>query len=262
VIDLTGLRVLVVEDNALNQRLVERILQDANMMVEIAGNGKAAVDMVTARAYDFVLMDMQMPVMDGYEAASIIRNKLKSEVPIIAMTAHALHGEKEKCLRLGMDDYIAKPIKTSELFEKLSRIRGAEVRPATGLEIEPGKTNSMTPDFTYLMEATGGNDEFILELLVLCMKSIPEDMSLLRKSVESMDLPQVNYYSHKMRSSSTLAGVLSLTESLKAMELISVEEGDGVKALPALLEATEELVSYALQVIETEIANRSNLIKD
>jgi CheY-like chemotaxis protein len=261
VADLTGLKVLLAEDNTLNQRLVERILTDVGMTVDIAGTGKAAVEMLTAKEYDFVLMDMQMPVMDGYEAASIMRNEMKSDVPIIAMTAHAMQGEKEKCLRLGMNDYIPKPIKTKELYEKLSRIRGIEIHAAdmSGSDGDGAASASIAPDFTYLMEATGGNSEFIVELLSMCMRSIPEDVNLLGKAVEDMDLPQVKYYAHKMRSSTSLTGVRQLTDHLKMMELISIGEGEPAGALSQLMRETETLAAYALQVIETEIAKRNTV---
>lgn len=117
-----GARVLLVEDNIINQRVASEILKNAGMMVDTAENGDLAVQMVQATDYDSVLMDIQMPVMDGYEATRLIK-QLPDVVtpPIIAMTAHAMKGDREKCLDVGMDDYISKPIDSEKLLFTLSK---------------------------------------------------------------------------------------------------------------------------------------------
>ncbi len=115
-------RILLVEDNLLNQQLATELLMGVGMVVEIANNGKEAIDAVTRKQYDLVFMDVQLPVMSGYEASSLIKKNEKfKELPIIAMTAHAISGAREDCLNAGMDDYIAKPIDPAELFSALKR---------------------------------------------------------------------------------------------------------------------------------------------
>ena len=119
------LSVLVVEDNPINQRVAARILQKAGHQFRIAGNGEEALNLLENHVYDVVLMDMQMPVMDGLEATRRIREKEASDgghIPIIAMTANAMQGDREICLRAGMDDYISKPINANELKERLASI--------------------------------------------------------------------------------------------------------------------------------------------
>jgi len=116
---LSKLKVLLVEDSQLNVQLVTSLFSENNLNLQIAENGRVCVDNLKDNVYDIILMDMEMPVMNGYEAATFIRNELKNNVPIIAMTAHAMAGEKEKCLNLGMNDYIAKPINSVLLFEKM-----------------------------------------------------------------------------------------------------------------------------------------------
>ena len=112
-----GLRVLLVEDNALNQEVATEILTSAGISVEVASNGKEAVEAVTKHPYDLVLMDVQMPVMGGYEATKRIRETGQyQDLPIIAMTAHAMQGAREECLAAGMNDYISKPIDPDSLF--------------------------------------------------------------------------------------------------------------------------------------------------
>lgn len=113
------INVLLVEDNVLNQKLALRVLEKFGFTVELAQNGKIAVEKVKANKYNIILMDLQMPEMDGYQATIAIRNELRDETPIIAMTAHSLVGEKEKCIEIGMNEYITKPFNQRDLFEKI-----------------------------------------------------------------------------------------------------------------------------------------------
>lgn len=120
--DIEGSKVLLVEDNVMNQQVATEILESAGLVVEIVANGREAVDAVFKTDYDLVLMDVQMPVMGGYEATRLIRREDRfQELPIIAMTAHAMKGAKEECLTAGMNDYVSKPIDPDQLFTTLTR---------------------------------------------------------------------------------------------------------------------------------------------
>jgi CheY-like chemotaxis protein len=119
-------RILVAEDNAVNQKLAVSFLQKAGFKAEVVANGREAVKALQMVPYDVVLMDIQMPEMDGYEATRAIRNPqsgvVKSDVPIIALTANALEGDRRRCIEAGMDDYIAKPIKREELLKAIRAV--------------------------------------------------------------------------------------------------------------------------------------------
>jgi CheY-like chemotaxis protein len=117
--ELSKLNILLVEDNQLNVKLIRSLFSEHNMKLEVAENGSVGIQKIKEGNFDIVLMDMEMPIMNGYEAATVIRNEMKSSIPIIAMTAHAMSGERERCLNLGMDDYISKPINANLLFEKM-----------------------------------------------------------------------------------------------------------------------------------------------
>jgi len=124
-------RILIAEDNPINQKVAVRLLEKAGHRVATAGDGRAALDALRTETYDLVLMDVQMPNMDGFVATAAVRKDEKtrrSRLPIIAMTAHAMTGDREKCLEAGMDAYIAKPLRPAELFETIDRIM-AERRP-------------------------------------------------------------------------------------------------------------------------------------
>jgi PAS domain S-box-containing protein len=118
---LEGIHVLLAEDNTLNQEIAVEILQGAGILVEIANNGREAVDKATTSRYDLVLMDIEMPVMSGYEATRLIRShKAQESLPVIAITAHVLEGVREQCLEAGMNDYISKPIEMDSMLAKIA----------------------------------------------------------------------------------------------------------------------------------------------
>ena len=132
------LRILLAEDNNVNQVLAVRLLEKAGYRVTVAGSGKAALEALTRNSFDLILMDVQMPEMDGFQATAIIREQEKStgkHIPIIAMTAHAMVGDKERCLQAGMDCYISKPLEIKELFATIESLTTAHVLTVTENEL-------------------------------------------------------------------------------------------------------------------------------
>jgi CheY-like chemotaxis protein len=125
---LVGARILLVEDNALNQELAVALLSGAGIEVTLAGDGRQALDRIARERFDAVLMDCQMPQMDGYEATRLLRlQPLLQELPIIAMTANVMSGDRERAIAAGMNDHVAKPINVDDLFATLARW----IRPIT-----------------------------------------------------------------------------------------------------------------------------------
>ena len=126
---LQGLRILVAEDNVINQRYAVSLLEAEGHRVEVVGNGQEAVAALEREPFHAVLMDVQMPVMDGFEATSAIRARERftgRRTPIIAMTAHAMSGDRDKCMAAGMDAYVAKPIRRAELLNAILSFAGNE----------------------------------------------------------------------------------------------------------------------------------------
>jgi CheY-like chemotaxis protein len=117
--EITGIKVLVAEDIILNQLLMRTLLEDFGFECDIADNGKIAVEKIQTQKYDVILMDLQMPEMNGFEATGFIRNELKSDIPIIALTADVTTVDLAKCKAVGMNDYIAKPVDEKLLYRKI-----------------------------------------------------------------------------------------------------------------------------------------------
>ncbi len=135
---LAGARILLVEDQPINQQVAMEMLEDAGVSVSVAENGRQALEALQASEFDAVLMDLQMPVMDGYEAARRIRmNPAWAELPVIAMTAHAMQSDREKCLEIGMNDHISKPIESARLYATLAKWAQGHGRAATARADSP-----------------------------------------------------------------------------------------------------------------------------
>lgn len=209
------LHILLVEDNVINQKLAEKHLTNFGFTLDIAGNGRLALEKLQEATYDLVLMDMQMPEMDGYEAALAIRKQLKLTLPIIAMTAHAMSGEKEKCLAIGMNDYISKPFKAADLYQKIND-QMSTVQAVTISATSDKIPSTHAIDLTELREMSDNNAEFIQEMLELFVSEMTAHLQQLESCIASGDDENTEYIAHKLKSSITMIGM-----DIKLLELLS-----------------------------------------
>ncbi|MBF0178585.1 MAG: response regulator [Magnetococcales bacterium] len=193
-VTLRGARILLVEDNAINQQVAREILEGAGLVVRIAENGRKAVQAVAETRFDAVLMDVQMPVMDGYDATrEIRRDPAHARLPIVAMTAHAMQGSREKCLEAGMNDHVTKPIDLAQLFSVLGKWILAPVSAplATAHEAVPFPEVPGV-QVRIALNRLGGNAGLLLDLLIRFRKDyidrLPEIRRLLAGEGEEKEL--------------------------------------------------------------------------
>ncbi len=191
-LDARHIRILVVEDNKLNQTLLRHLLTAWKFSWEMVDNGMGAIEKLETGSYDLVLMDIQMPGMDGYEAARQIRLQLKLSIPIIAMTAHAFAGELEKCLSYGMNDCIAKPIDQQELHRLIIK----HTRPYQFIDLE------------YMQGISGGNKEYERSVTEQFLEVIPLDIDTLESALSAGDPDRIRHTAHSMRSDVAILGLL------------------------------------------------------
>jgi CheY-like chemotaxis protein len=178
--EIKNIKVLVVEDMVLNQLLMKTLLDDFGFEHDIAGNGKMAIEKMQNKTYDIILMDLQMPEMNGFEATRYIRNQMKSQVPIIALTADVTTVDLEKCKAVGMNDYISKPVDERLLYGKMVEL-SKKYLPAQGNKknkpFDVAKNNSAGRskciDLTYLYKRTKNNPELMLEMISLYLVQTP-----------------------------------------------------------------------------------------
>jgi CheY-like chemotaxis protein len=192
-----GPTVLVVEDNDVNQLVVKGMLSKRGFEVECAGDGREALERLAAREYALVFMDCQMPVLDGYAATAEIRAG-GSRVPIVAMTAHAMKGDRERCLEAGMDDYLAKPLRPDELDAVLERwIGGAEPAPA---QPAPDPTAELV-DAARMEMFRSDYPEIVEQLVALFVDGTPPLLEELREAAAGGDPEAVRRAAHKLKGS-------------------------------------------------------------
>lgn len=208
-------RLLVVEDNAINQKVALRMLEKLGYRCDVAGDGKEAVEAVSQIPYDVVLMDCQMPVMDGYEATHAIRAEEGPvrRTTIIAMTAEALAGDRERCIEAGMDDYISKPIEQEALKEILDK------HLAEKLNELPHPADRFAPvDRRHLREASGNDPEFEAELARVYLRQADASMTRIARAVQEGDLRTIRREAHSMKGSSSNMGINPLTATITELE--------------------------------------------
>jgi len=215
-----GIKVLVVEDNQMNQLLIRHTFKGWQLEYELAENGQIALDWLKKEKFDLVLLDIQMPVMDGYHATQAIRDELKMDIPIIAMTAHALAGEREKCLSNGMNDYISKPIQERELHSLLEKYLSRR-----RLIIDTLKSTLHCIDFDFLFNLVLGNGVFLRNILTQFLKQFPGEMEQLKELVNTREKKQIAMQAHHIQSTVSVLGrnspIFIQLEKLEKMALDS-----------------------------------------
>jgi PAS domain S-box-containing protein len=228
------LRILLVEDNLVNQRLATRVLEREGHRVTIAGNGIEALRQLDEETFDVALMDVQMPVMSGYECTTAIRQRehgTKSHLPIVAMTAHAMKGAREKCLAAGMDDYVAKPFRPHELFAAIER--GLRARPP----------HSAAPESEDAIFAVGNDAELQAELKTIFRETRPLMVERLRAAIAGNDAHALEEAAHSLRGSLSIFQASASSATALRLERIG-QEGRMEEAPGAFRELEQELARF------------------
>ncbi|KAB8058186.1 response regulator [Janthinobacterium sp. FT14W] len=245
---LRGAWLLLVEDNEVNQEVAQHILNDAGIRVDIAGNGAIALAKIEENAYDGVLMDCQMPVMDGYQATRKLRQDPRySNLPVIAMTANAMVGDKEKCLDAGMNDFIAKPIDVAQLFGTLARwIAPAAPQEMTAVVAQPEAELPVIAGLKMAeaMRRVGGNAALMRKLLDRFVETQFDAMQRIVAAIENNQLETAIREAHTLKGLAGNIGAGGLADSAARVEhLLSLGSHDGLpQALAACTLALDELV--------------------
>ncbi|HEY4797669.1 MAG TPA: ATP-binding protein, partial [Bacteroidia bacterium] len=218
------IKVLVAEDNIFNQKLAAALLKEWGLSFKIVENGKQAVENLKKEHYDLLLMDIQMPEMNGYEATQHIRQILKLQIPIIAMTAHVLAGEREKCILAGMNDYITKPIHENELYLLIRKYtnnhNGTEKNGDHSFPADDA--SGKITNLQYLKSLANGNQQFQNEMIDIFIKENPNEVSNLKKAIDEKNLEKMRASAHAMKSTLPFVGLdIPLKKILEDMEASS-----------------------------------------
>jgi two-component system sensor histidine kinase/response regulator len=249
-------RILVAEDNVVNQKVILRQLQKLGYMADAVANGREVLHSLEWLPYDIVLMDCQMPEMDGYETTATIRQREGSSkhTTIIAMTAHALQGDRDKCLEAGMDDYLSKPLKLEDLQQSLECWRPAAMPEAEKSLTIASDAASAPVDLERLREVVGQDEQEIQELVELYLQQTAADIANLQAAISTGSTREVERLAHSCAGASVNCGMVGIAPLFKGLE-DAAREGrltNGAQWCAAVAEAFENILDF-FQAYKTSI---------
>jgi len=250
--NISGTKVLVVEDVELNQLLMKTLLDDLGFECDIVGNGKIAIESLERNHYDIVLMDIQMPVMNGFQAADYIRNTLQLNIPIIALTADVTTVDLEKCKTFGMNDFIAKPVDDRKLFNKIINLLKKSKSIAAATKKEECQNNKYQYiDMTYLNMITKSNAILKMEMINLYLKQTPILLNSISQSYIQKDFETLKTSIHKLIPSFSIVGINDEYSELAKKIGSNITSNQ----LKNWIQKLENACNQAIQELKTELKN-------
>ena len=281
--DLSHLSVLVAEDNSINQMIVKRLFTDWGASIEVASNGKICVEKLQAGKFDIVLMDIQMPEMDGNTAAWKIRNELPEpfkNIPIMAMTAHATATEKNKCFESGMNAYISKPFDPLDLKRKVMELTGirssgskvpvskkavpvSQKSPEAKKEVKAMRSDEQRTandamqgtkiDLSYLKQIGGDNPAFIMQMIEMFLQKTPVALEEMNEKFKQQNWEELKDIAHRIKPSYTYVGLGEIHKMLAEIESCSISKTN-LETIPELLITVEKQSQAAFRALEAELS--------
>jgi len=257
-----SLHVLLAEDNVVNQTLASHLLEKRGFDVTVVADGNGALAAIERQRFDVVLMDIQMPNKDGLEATAAIRAKeatTRTHLPIIALTAHAMKGDRERCIAAGMDAYVSKPIRSKELFETIESILHKSGSAAEPRPVEKERdSNNAAFDEALLLERTEGSAELCGMLIEAFLKEYPKQVAALSQALQRQDTKEIAVAAHALKGAIANFTDGASLQATKALEKVA-REGDLPSANEAYRKLTAEL--DRLQAALTEFSHRQRGLK-
>ena len=251
-------KVLVVDDIEMNQQLAKHIMQSWGFTVDVAANGKEAVEKVEKNTYDLVLMDIQMPEMDGMQATENIRrlkDAVKASTPIVAVTANLLNGDGDRYLEKGMNDYLPKPLDEQRLFQLISK--NLPDGPAVSL-VEPllNETPESIPtqklyDLTMIHGLSGGDEAFIRQMVELFVETMPASTRELQETLDHKQWEAMGKLAHKLKSTTGSMGMDSIKDEVKDVEQ-NCKRNENLEETPALVKKVILVINQTVEQLRRD----------
>jgi PAS domain S-box-containing protein len=261
---IPSLEILLAEDSLMNQKLAVTLLEKNGHTVTVANNGREAVTAARAGDFDLVLMDVQMPEMDGFEATAGIRDREKEtgkHVPIIAMTAHAMKGDRERCLAAGMDSYVAKPIRAAELFDTIEEVLGISVESATTEQQAPAAEETLELpaggliQWSAALKAVKGNRKLLKTVVDIALDECPKLVEAIRQAIADGDPMALKLSAHTLKGSVRYFGPSKAYDLAFELEKMGKhQEFEGANDALGSLEKEMEQFTAALREFPDDVA--------
>ena len=260
--EIKNVSVLVAEDISLNQLLMKTLLDDFGFQFDIAGNGRIAIEKLKSKSYDIILMDLQMPEMNGFEATEYIRNKMNSKIPIIALTADVTTVDLAKCKSVGMNDYISKPVDEKLLYDKIVGLvqksafqKSSEDEENKNIQIEKLKY----VDLSYLTQRTKSDPKLMMEMISLYLEQTPPLISIMKQGLQDKDWNSLQSAVHKMIPSFSIMGISKDFEHIaKKVQEYANNIQEQTAGIPHLVLQLEDVCAEACKELEEEFNNIKN----
>jgi PAS domain S-box-containing protein len=247
-INLENKKILLVEDNEFNRIVAQNSLSSINCITTEAENGKEAIEILENNSFDLILMDIQMPIMDGFETTNYIRNVLKLNIPIIALTANAFKTEIDKCKEVGMDDYITKPFNEKSLFETIIKHLNLSIK-----EGEKINTETKFYNLTHLISLSKNNPEFVNKMLLIFINQAKEIITKTDEAIEQNNFMEVSKLIHKIKPSIEGVGIDSIYNEVRELEKISQTSNNKEKITELFSSIKLTLIKVMEQLEENEL---------
>ncbi|WP_312175840.1 response regulator [Chryseobacterium sp.] len=244
---LDGIRVLLVEDNELNQLVAENSLKHYNCLVTKADNGRIAVELLEKEQFNIILMDIQMPEMDGIEATQILREKMGVKTPIIALTANAFKSEIDKCISIGMDDYITKPFAEESLITIIEKHIGRQKNQSDAV-----KVRAVPYDLTGIQKLGQGDEAFIKKIITLFITQTQEMIPMIDLAFNNQNFAEIARLVHKLRPSVEAVGIASISEEMRELEVSAKEQSMESSKMYSLFEKIKNILIEAIEQMKED----------
>ncbi|WP_169807433.1 PAS domain-containing hybrid sensor histidine kinase/response regulator [Flavobacterium fryxellicola] len=263
--EIKNIKILVVEDIPLNQLLMKTLLDDFGFERDIAENGKIAIEKLKEKEYDVILMDLQMPEMNGFETTEYIRHTLKSQIPIIALTADVTTVDLAKCKAVGMNDYLAKPVDDRLLYSKIigllkkTSLNAIHIESVNEEEITLKKEKYI--NLAYLKQRAKSNPVLMEEMINLYLTQTPAIIKTIKESLANKNWHLVSAAAHKMIPSFAIVGISPVFENIAKQIQETATVLDKTEEIEALVQQLEEVCAQACSELEEELNKIKNTIK-
>jgi signal transduction histidine kinase/ActR/RegA family two-component response regulator len=248
--NLNSINVLVIDDNKVNQRVAALTLKKWNAKVDVADNARIAFNKLIEKKYDLILMDVTMPEMDGFDATIFIRKKMPSpinKIPIIAMTASALIGDRERCISVGMNEYVSKPFNPEELYDKIVKIIPVNMI-----------SNPPIVDLSILHERAEGDNEYLKDIIESYIQEMPRYVKEMKIFISERNIKAICAQAHKMKSPAKLLGAFALNLQMEFIEK-NIEKEGLTEEMVLKVEEMNTLCLETVEALKKEILNLSKV---
>jgi len=249
---LKGSRVLLVEDNEMNRLVATTVLGNYGIDFVEATNGEEAIHFLQKEKFDLVLMDVQMPVLNGIEATKIIRQQISSSIPIIALTANAIKGESDKCIVAGMNAYISKPFEEAVLIRTIGSLLGKEVKVRPLQKIAATSEDKLF-DLQDLLKLSYGDEKFVTKIISMFIKTAPQSFSEMKKALNKNDLEKVKSLAHSLKPTIDSLGITSMKTRIREIESFS-SAGNASGDLRKLIDESDEIIASVIVSFQKQFA--------